>query len=572
MTRPYLGNPKYTIEVLQKYNFAFQKRFGQNFLIDTHVLEKIIEASKITKDDFVLEIGPGIGTMTQYLAEAAREVVAVEIDKTLIPILENDTLKDWDNVTVINEDILKVDIAALAQEKNGGKPIKVVANLPYYITTPIIMGLFENEVYTGIPKMLRELQAKGYFLAVASSKPQVYVERILEHFDLKKYFVVVVGSELDGRRETKDQVVQETLRQLFGESPVDPAQVYMIGDRKFDVEGARALGVESVGVTYGYGSKEELKEAKADYIVQSVDELEKFLLRGSEELRNSNPDAKKKNPMYQRIWTMVYSFLMFILVRNVIQYALLALLYQLAQSGASGGLVDLLILRDETGAYNGYSGDVSSIIAALGFIGGAIAVWSTAKLLIDKNKEDMHLSHLKKEGKARYALLVAATIGAVIGCNLLFELLGVTNKSEAYTEVASQQYSAHFIVGILVFGFISPIAEELLFRGVIYGYLRRFLNLRLAIALSALIFGVYHMNYVQGVYGFLIGCLMAYAYEYFGEFKMAIFVHVASNVLAYCLSYTAIAVTGFVSWPVCVIFLTVAAVSLGMLHKQKNIF
>ena len=111
-----------------------------------------------------------------------------------------------------------------------------------------------------------------------------------------------------------------------------------------------------------------------------------------------------------------------------------------------------------------------------------------------------------------------------------------------------------------------------MFRGVIYGYLRRFLNLRLAIALSALIFGVYHMNYVQGVYGFLIGCLMAYAYEYFGEFKMAVFVHVASNVLAYCLSYTAIAVTGFVSWPVCVIFLAVAAASLGTLHKQKNIF
>lgn len=159
----------------------------------------------------------------------------------------------------------------------------------------------------------------------------------------------------------------------------------------------------------------------------------------------------------------------------------------------------------------------------------------------------------EKEGKAKYALLVAATIGAVIGFNLLFELLGVTNKSEAYTEVAAQQYSAHFIVGILVFGFISPIAEELLFRGVIYGYLRRFMDIKLAIALSALIFGVYHMNYVQGIYGFLIGCLMAYAYEYFGEFKMAVFVHVASNVLAYCLSYTAIAVTGFVSWPVCVI-------------------
>ena len=145
MPRPYLGDPKYTIEVLQKYNFAFQKRFGQNFLIDTHVLDKIIDSAQITKDDFVLEIGPGIGTMTQYLACAARKVVAVEIDKALIPILE-DTLSEYDNVDVINQDVLKVDIKSLAKEKNNGKPIKVVANLPYYITTPIIMGLFESGV------------------------------------------------------------------------------------------------------------------------------------------------------------------------------------------------------------------------------------------------------------------------------------------------------------------------------------------------------------------------------------------------------------------------------------------
>ena len=145
MKEPTLGNPQNTIEVLQKYNFVFQKKFGQNFLIDTHVLDKIVAAAEITKDDFVLEIGPGIGTMTQYLACAAREVVAVEIDKNLIPILE-DTLQGFENVSVINEDILKVDIAALAEEKNQGKPIKVVANLPYYITTPIIMGLFEKHV------------------------------------------------------------------------------------------------------------------------------------------------------------------------------------------------------------------------------------------------------------------------------------------------------------------------------------------------------------------------------------------------------------------------------------------
>ena len=140
-----LGIPQNTIAVLQKYHFNFQKKFGQNFLIDEHVLDKIIRAAEITKDDYVLEIGPGIGTMTQYLACAAREVTAVEIDRALIPILE-DTLKEYDNVSIINEDILKVDIAALAKEKNGGRPIKVVANLPYYITTPIIMGLFESHV------------------------------------------------------------------------------------------------------------------------------------------------------------------------------------------------------------------------------------------------------------------------------------------------------------------------------------------------------------------------------------------------------------------------------------------
>lgn len=140
-----LGNPQNTIAVLQKYNFNFQKKYGQNFLIDTRVLERIIEAAGIGKDDFVLEIGPGIGTMTQYLCENARAVAAVEIDKKLIPILE-DTLSEYHNVEVINQDILKVDINSLAEEKNNGKPIKVVANLPYYITTPIIMGLFESHV------------------------------------------------------------------------------------------------------------------------------------------------------------------------------------------------------------------------------------------------------------------------------------------------------------------------------------------------------------------------------------------------------------------------------------------
>ena len=140
-----LSNPQVTIQTIKKYEFAFQKKFGQNFLIDDHVITKIINAAEITKDDLVLEIGPGIGTMTQYLAESARKVIAVEIDKNLIPIL-GETLAEYDNVTVINEDILKLDINRLVEEENAGKPIKVVANLPYYITPPIIMGLFESHV------------------------------------------------------------------------------------------------------------------------------------------------------------------------------------------------------------------------------------------------------------------------------------------------------------------------------------------------------------------------------------------------------------------------------------------
>ena len=141
----YLGTPTATAQVIKKYGFSFQKKYGQNFLIDANILEKIIASAEITKEDCVIEIGPGIGTMTQYLAENAREVVAVEIDKNLIPILE-ETLKEYKNVSILNEDILKVDLNRLVKEKNDGRPIKVVANLPYYITTPIIMGLFESHV------------------------------------------------------------------------------------------------------------------------------------------------------------------------------------------------------------------------------------------------------------------------------------------------------------------------------------------------------------------------------------------------------------------------------------------
>lgn len=165
-----LGEPKNTIEILNKYHFVFQKKYGQNFLVDPHVLEKIIRAADICKEDMVLEVGPGIGTMTQYLCENAREVVAVEIDKNLIPILTQDTLKAYDNVTVVNEDILKLDIKRLVEERNGGRPAKVVANLPYYITTPIIMGLFEAHVPLESITVMVQKEVAGRMQAEPGSK------------------------------------------------------------------------------------------------------------------------------------------------------------------------------------------------------------------------------------------------------------------------------------------------------------------------------------------------------------------------------------------------------------------
>lgn len=427
------------------------------------------------------------------------------------------------------------------------------------------IGLFENEVYRGIPEMLKTLQAKGMILAVASSKPTVYVERILEHFKIRSYFQVVVGSELDGRRTAKDEVVQEALHQLFGEKPVCREQIYMIGDRRFDVEGAKALGVESVGVTYGYGGMEELKEARADYIVRSVEELQKFLLRGVDEAQEA-----PKGLTLQRIWIMLYSFLMFLLVKNVVIYGLNWLFMMLAPL-LPEGIVGYFLVTEESGAWVGITGNTATIITALGFAGGILPNLSMAKQLIQATAEDTKLSHLKGEPVKNYIFLGLAVIGTVVGINLLFSLLQFTANSESYQQVAQWQYSAVFPVGLICYGVITPIAEEILFRGIIYNYLRRMMKLRPAVLLSAALFGIYHGNAVQGVYAFCMAFLIIYGYEYFGSFLIPMLLHASANVLSYCLSYVAGAQSVLMSWPVCFVFLGLAAFALYRLHAGKAV-
>ncbi len=434
------------------------------------------------------------------------------------------------------------------------------------------VGIFENEVYEGIPHMLRILQSKGLYLAVASSKPQVYVERILEHFDLKKYFKVIVGSELDGTRESKDEVVQEALNRLFAYKPIQRDQVYMIGDRCFDIEGAKAQMVESVGVTYGFGDMEELKAAKADYIVRSVAELEKFLLRGVEEERQA--EAKKKGLTLGNMWVMLFSFLIFMGVRSVVMYAVELLCVQMWNWNLPEWLDRFLFARDAAladGAQFAFTGNQSVLRSALGFLGGALAVRKDAVRLIRETAEDTKLAHLRKEERVNYLLFAGAVVGAAVGLNLLLDLMGLVDKSEAYQAVRADQYSANFFLGLLAFGILSPTAEELLFRGILHNYLRKFYPVRLTLLVSSALFGLYHMNFVQGMYGFLMGCLIAYGYEFFGDFRVALAAHAGANILVYCLSYTALAGTAFVSWPVCLLFGALAVVCLRILSKKKDV-
>ena len=427
------------------------------------------------------------------------------------------------------------------------------------------VGIFENRVYEGIPEMLRMLQSKGMYLAVASSKPEVYVKRILEHYKLLKYFVVVVGSELDGTREKKQEVIEEAVRRLSGDNEIPTDNIYMIGDRLHDVEGAKANNIESVAVTYGYGSMEELREAKADYIVRSVEELQKFLLRGTE-----TAAKPKKKTFMQNLWPILYAFLMFLLVRQIVGNLLSMALHSIG--GMLPGIFSgVLLIYDEAGQVIEFTGNAMTIISALAFLASAYVLRKNAKTLISWAEEDTKLAHLKKEPTKNYIFMFTAAVSIVIGINLLFELTQFTDKSEAYQMVVEDQYSATFLVGIICFGLITPFAEEILFRGIIYNAMKRFMAVKFAIILSAFVFGTYHGNTIQGTLAFVMGCLMAYGYEYFGNFMVPIAIHMISNVLSYSLSYTALAVSGFISWPVCVLFLAIGAGSVVMLAREKKV-
>lgn len=382
------------------------------------------------------------------------------------------------------------------------------------------IGLYENEVYIGIPEMLKKLQKKGMHLAVASSKPTVFVERILEHFGMKQYFEVIVGSELDGTRVNKDEVVAEALRQLFGDRAVEKDKVYMIGDRKFDVEGARIQGVESVGVSYGYGSLQELQEAGADYIVESPGELSYFLLR---EFREVEPRG-------------------FVQVALPIGGALL--LYVAVMLFSKSVLLPILV---------------------------GITVFYWTRVCTERAKYDMYVAHVRRDLPVAYILAVFIALVLMLGTDMLAVLTNISGKAAPGAAELMVSAEGNLWKLLLVVGVLVPVIEEMVFRGIVYNVLKFKMKLPLAMIASALVYTLLQGGMERSPYVLIMGFVFAYMYEYFGTFAMPVLLHIVSSVSWVFISYTGVDESGLYNWPACILALVAVLICIGTMQKEKRI-
>jgi len=439
-------------------------------------------------------------------------------------------------------------------------------------------GIFENRIYNGVPEMIRKLKGNHKRLAVASSKPTVFVEQILNHFEIGKYFDVIVGSELDGTRTDKAEVVSEALRRLYegrdGEIEEKKRNTVMVGDRKFDVAGAKAEGIVSVAVSYGYGPLDELKIAKPDYIVRSVEELEKLLLRGSG--REAKAQSQKKTPeqtgtLMNKIWFVMFPFLAYIFSRSLGFYVGSFLVANLAGM-LPKGVSEKLVIWDEAGEQIlGATGNGAAFILAAAYLVAGFVIWRFfAKEEIGSAEREVKLKHARLQSPSAYACMVLGVLGAAVGINLLYELTGITNVSESFKQAAAEQYSAAFVVGLLVNGLLAPFAEELIFRGTMYNRLKKNQKYPMAIVVSSLCFGIYHSNIVQGSYAFFLGCMIAWLYESFGHFYVPVAAHILCNTAVYILTMTGAFGVLAAKWWICAAFLLAGAAGLYLCFRMRN--
>lgn len=437
-------------------------------------------------------------------------------------------------------------------------------------------GIFENELYGGIHDLLRTMKAAGMHMAVVSSKPTVFVERILKHFKLDSYFEVVLGSELDGTRVKKAQVIVEVLRKFFGDKPIKNDEIFMIGDRKYDIEGARTFHIESIGVTYGYGSMEELKEARADYIVQSVAELKKLLMREvdakermDEVHKAQQPGAKKpQNSGMKDLWRVLLPYLLFILARAAAGLFFTSIMQMISQNEA---LRDFIVVQQ--GEEMSMTGLASVVVTMLSYIVAGLFILRYARPMIARRAEEMKLTHLKPEPVKNYVIIAGIAIGSVISFFALIDQAGLIDIAASYREVRETPHFMQYLLSIFIYQCIcSPIAEELMFRGIVYNGVKKFMTPKIALLMTTLFYGYYFGYSIMMFYGILIGLIITYAYEFFGDFRIAVGVHVLIN-LVFCLfNYTALSQTPILSWPACVAGLAVAGVGLFLMIKEKKVF
>ncbi len=379
------------------------------------------------------------------------------------------------------------------------------------------MGMYENKVYPGIPEMLGALKDAGMVLGIASSKPEPLVIKILEHFDLIKYFDIVVGASMDQSRTEKEAVLEEALRRLAasGNESLNAKNCAMIGDRKFDIIGGHAHHLTAVGVSYGYAVGDELTEAGADYIASDVRRLREYLLTGKTEDKKKQV-AEDLTP-FRKTGHILLPMIIYYVGYNVFYMLLVIVMDKVLQTDLA--FADTL-RENSTSALN--------VIQSTSMLAGTL-------FLLPRFLQEKIPTRAQKLPN-----VIAAAIWAValsVGLNVLFDLLKLTASDAAYREVAKSQYNVSLTLGLILFGVISPLTEEVLFRGLIYGRMRRFFSLPVSMVVSSFLFGAYHGNLLQGVYGFLLGLMMVYLYEKTQHFAMPVMTHAVANMSVFMLTY-----------------------------------
>lgn len=375
-------------------------------------------------------------------------------------------------------------------------------------------GIRENEIYPGISGLLHELKEKGFMLAIASSKPQEFVHIVLKNFGIEECFSVIVGSERDGLRDTKTEVMQEAINQLKKKSGrrYQPEKVLMVGDRKYDVEGAHSFGVDSAAVTYGYAPEGELEACAPTYLVEDAGQLREVITGEKSYLQYRDVPSFRK----------AFEILCPLLVYWAVQLFVFNGLYYLAVK---------YLEYDTTG--------LSRLSVYLN-AAAAIATWPILSYYYKKSGmfDTSHIITRRKNRKFKreWILVVAYAISLGVGLNVLVAYLQLANLSGSFQQVAGTQYSVPLVVGLVVYGILTPFTEELLFRGVIYNRIRKYFPVSIAIVFSGVIFGCYHGNIVQMLYALVMGFVMALLYEYYGLFHVPVLFHCSANIMVYVLS------------------------------------